>query len=83
MFIYTIRLTAGQTLNRAVVKATTICGYLNAASKFVKAASLRQECPLKDPRTGKWHIKIERELHDFQCWEKMPNQKDPPTKKRI
>jgi hypothetical protein len=83
MFIYTVSLAAGDTLNGAVVKTATMRGYLNAASEFIKTAGQRQECPLEDPRTGKWHRKIERELQDFERWEKMPNRKDPLTKKMV
>jgi hypothetical protein len=83
MFIYTVSLAAGEILNGAVVKAATMCGYLNAASKFIKTAGQPQECPLKDPLTSKWHRKIDHELHDFEHWENMSNRKDPLTKKMV
>jgi hypothetical protein len=75
MFIYTISLAASKTLDGKISKGATIGGYLTAVSKFIKTASLRQEYPLKLPRTGKRHNKIDHKIHDFKHWENMPNAK--------
>jgi hypothetical protein len=38
---------------------------------------------MEDPCTKKQHSKITRELHEYGCWEKRPNSKDPLTKKML
>jgi hypothetical protein len=83
MYMYTVGLTAGDTIQGGPIKTATIKGYLGAASAYIQSVGLRQTCPKEDPLTGKEHSKITRELHEFERWEKIPNRKDPLTKKML
>jgi hypothetical protein len=83
MYMYTVGLTAGETIQDKAIKTATIKGYLAAASEYILTIGERQSCPMADPRTGKEHSKITRELKEFERWEKIPNRKDPLTKKML
>jgi hypothetical protein len=83
LYLYTLTLSVGETIQGTIVKSKTINEYLGPAAKSVQLIGQHKDCHMQDPHMGTQCKKIKQHLRDFKRWESMPTRQDPLTKKMI